>query len=97
MRVAQQSIHLTDRTLLVAGDRPDLPQPFPQPMDGFEFGGVMVAPPSPAEPVQIGIQRRQVPELLTLHPITVDQHTRGTERELGVMTEKHLTHDPLPG
>ena len=57
----------------------------------------MVAPPGPAEPVQVAIQGRQVLELLALHPLAVDQHTRRAQRELGVMTEKHLTHDPLPG
>ena len=66
-------------------------------MHGLEFGGVVVAPPGPPEPVQVRIQGLQVPELLAVDPLGVDQHTGGAQCELGVMTEKHLTHDSLPG
>ncbi len=38
-----------------------------------------------------------VAELLAVHPIGVDQHTRGPQCELGVMTKNHLTHDLLSG
>ena len=34
-----------------------------------------------------------VGELLAVDPVGVDQHTGRPQRELGVMTEKHLTHD----
>ena len=36
-----------------------------------------------------------IAELLSFDPIAVDQPTCGPQSELGVMTEKHLTHDPF--
>jgi len=45
------------------------------------------------------VQRQQavdrLSELLTIHPIGVDQATCGPQCELSVMTKKHLTRDPF--
>ena len=56
----------------------------------------MVAPTRPAEAVQVLVERGEVGEALAVDPVGVDQHTRRAQCELGVMTEKHLTRDPLP-
>src|SRR5215208_6506960 len=62
-------------------------------MNRRALGRVVVAPARPAESVQVGVQSRHIAELLTV-PTAVDQHGCGPQSELGVMTEKHLTHDP---
>ncbi len=82
---------------LVVGGRPDPAEPFAQPKHGLELGLVVVAPAGPAEAVQIAVERVEVSELLTVHPVGVDQHTRSPQGELGVMTENHLTRDLLSG
>ena len=81
--------------VLVVGDLPDLAEPFAQPLDRRKLGVVVVAPPSPAQAVQVFIERGHVAELLTIHPIGVDQPTCGPQCELSVMTKNHLTHDPF--
>ncbi len=93
--VAQQRVDLADRALLVVGGVPDLAEPLPQPVDRLQLGGVMVAPACPAEAVQVLVQRRQIADLLAVDAVAVDQHTRGPQCELGVMTKNHLTHDPF--
>ncbi len=93
--VAEQGVDLLDGALFVAGGLPDLPHPLAQPLHGLQLGVVVVTPAGPAEAVQIGVQLRELTELLTVHPIGVDQHTCALQCELGVMTENHLTPDLL--
>ena len=39
--------------------------------------------------------RGEIAQLFTVDPVAVDQDSHGTQRVLGVMIEKHLTHDLL--
>ena len=64
-------------------------------MDGSQLGGVVVAPARPAEAVEILVERGEIAQLFTVDPVAVDQDSHGTQRVLGVMIEKHLTHDLL--
>ena len=91
--VTQQRVDLRDGAFFVVGGGPDARQPLAQPLHGFQFGVVVVAPARPAETVQIGVEGGQVTELLAVHPVAVDQHTRRPQCELGVMSKNHLTHD----
>jgi len=59
-----------------------------------KLGVVVVAPAGRAESVQVLVQRGLVAELLAVDP-AVDQRTRRAQGDLRVMTEKHLTPDPL--
>ena len=56
---------------------------------------VPVATPRPPETVEITVQEGDVVEVLAVDAIGVDQDTRSTKCELGVMTEIQLTHDSL--
>src|SRR4029079_17386795 len=94
--VAEERIDLADGTHLIASCLPDLSEPLTQPANRLQLGTVVVAPPRPPPAVQVRIESGHIAELLALDPIAVDQPTCGSQRELGVMTENHLTHDPFP-
>ena len=53
----------------------------------------MVSPAGPAEAVQVGVESGEAVELFAVDPVGVDQHPGRPQGQLGVMTEKHLTHD----
>ena len=91
--VREEGVDLVDSLILVPRHRPDPPQPGPQTVHGGQFGGVMVAAAGPAVAGEVDVQGGQVAEVLTVDPIGVDQDTRRPQSELGVMTEKRVTHD----
>src|SRR5256885_11616737 len=86
---------MLSRPTLVVGGRPVRPEPFPQPMNRGQLGGVMVTPARIAPAVQASLEGGSVTELFAVDPIAVDQRTCRTQCELGVMGKKHLTHDPF--
>src|SRR6478735_10947250 len=91
--VAEQRVDLGDGGIFVACGRPDTAEPLAESSHGRELGAVMVAPPGPAEAVQIGVELCKLAEPLTVYPIGIDQDTRGFQGELGVISKNHLTHD----
>ena len=95
--VAEQRVDLCDGGLFVAGRRPDVAEPLPQAVYRLQLCAVVIAPAGPAEAVQIGVQRFEVGELLTVDPVGVDEHTRRPQGQLSVISENHLTHDLLSG
>jgi hypothetical protein len=93
--VRQQRVDPPDRAHLVVGGRPDPAQPAAQFVHRLQFGVVVVAPAGPAPALEVAVQFPLGAELLAVDAVGVNQRTRRAQCEFRVMTEKHLTHDPL--
>ncbi len=92
---ASRALTSSTAALLIVGRRPDPAQPVPQPVHGGQFGIVAVTASGPAVAVQVPVQRSLIGKLFAIDPVTVDQHSGSPQGQLGVMSEKHLTREPL--